>query len=120
MRKLAALLILLVPSTAQLGAGYSCPDFPLLTQGNQKVIISWTNNYPVTTQISVQRSKDSTKILILFLPVADPKVPQNGFVDAKADGRQTCFTACSLCSTMANMYSPVQNAHSGIPSGNSE
>ena len=90
MRKLAALLLLLTCTLFTTSwAQEVLPDFTIVTKGNQKVIISWTNNYPVTTQISIQRSKDSTKGFATILSVADPTAQQNGIVDGKApDARQ--------------------------------
>jgi hypothetical protein len=60
------------------------PDFSVTTRGNKKTIISWTNAYPVVTQISIQRSFDSLRNYKTILTVPDPRVLQNGFVDAKA------------------------------------
>jgi hypothetical protein len=89
MRKLAALLILTCTlCTTSLAQGI-LPDFSVVTKGNQKVIISWAHNYPIVTQISVQRSKDSTRGFATILSMADPTAPQNGIVDAKApDAKQ--------------------------------
>src|SRR5688572_13416599 len=84
MRKLAALLILTCTLYSTSWAQGVLPDFTVVTKGNKKVIISWSNNYPVTTQISIQRSKDSTKGFATILSVADPTAPQNGIVDGKA------------------------------------
>jgi hypothetical protein len=84
MRKLAALLILTCTLFTTSWAQGVLPDFTVVTKGNKKVIISWTNNYPVTTQISVQRSKDSTRGFATILSVADPTAQQNGIVDGKA------------------------------------
>jgi hypothetical protein len=84
MRKLAALLILTCTLFTTTRAQEVLPDFTVVTKGNKKVIISWTNNYPVVKQISVQRSKDSTKGFATILSVADPTAPQNGIVDGKA------------------------------------
>lgn len=83
--KMKAVILFLLASTTVSFAQDTLPGFSALTRGNDKVIISWTNNYPVTTQISIQRSKDSTKNFKTILTVPDPKVLQNGFVDAKAD-----------------------------------
>jgi hypothetical protein len=83
--KLKAVILFLLAGTTISFAQDTLPGFSALTRGNDKVIISWTNNYPVTTQISIQRSKDSTKNFKTILTVPDPKVLQNGFVDAKAD-----------------------------------
>jgi hypothetical protein len=60
------------------------PRFTVTTRGNNKAIISWTNNYTSVTQINIQRSFDSTKGFRTILNVPDPTVPQNGFVDTKA------------------------------------
>ncbi|WP_205512740.1 hypothetical protein [Longitalea arenae] len=84
MRKLAALLILTCTLFTNSWAQDVLPDFTVVTKGNKKVIISWVNNYRVVKQISVQRSKDSTKGFVTVLSVADPTAPQNGIVDAKA------------------------------------
>jgi hypothetical protein len=84
MRKLAALLILTCTLFTNSLAQEVLPDFTAVTKGNKKVIISWVNNYRVVKQISVQRSKDSTKGFVTVLSVADPTAPQNGIVDGKA------------------------------------
>ena len=60
------------------------PDFSATTRGNKKTIISWTNAYPVVTQISIQRSFDSLRNYKTILTVPDPRVLENGFVDSKA------------------------------------
>lgn len=83
--KLLAVIFIILSSQLQSFAQDTLPGFSALTRGSGKVIISWTNNYAVTTQISIQRSKDSTKNFKTILTVPDPKVLQNGFVDAKAD-----------------------------------
>jgi hypothetical protein len=84
-RKLLVVISIILSSLLQSYAQDTLPRFSALTRGNDKVIISWTNNFPVTTQISIQRSKDSTKNFKTILTVPDPKVLQNGFVDTKAD-----------------------------------
>lgn len=84
MRKLAVLLILTCTLFTTSRAQEVLPDFTVITKGNKKVIISWTNNYPIITQISVQRSKDSTRGFATILSVADPTAPQNGIVDSKS------------------------------------
>lgn len=73
------LLLLSLNSLAQ----DTLPKFTAYTRGNDKVIISWTNNYPKVSQISIQRSTDSLKLFKTILTVPDPSVPQNGYLDAK-------------------------------------
>ena len=60
------------------------PRFTLRNAGNGRVIIGWVNNYPVTKQISIQRSFDSLKNFKTILSVTDPSAVQNGFADTKA------------------------------------
>jgi hypothetical protein len=85
MRKLAALLILLICTLFTTSMAQEVlPKFTVVTKGNKKVIISWTNNYPIVKQISIQRSKDSLRGFTSILSVADPTAQQNGIVDAKA------------------------------------
>lgn len=64
------------------------PKFTVLTRGANKIFISWTNTLDSVSQISIQRSTDSTKNFKTILTVPDPRVMQNGFVDTKA---QTSF-----------------------------
>lgn len=60
------------------------PKFSVVAKPNNRNVISWTNTFPVTSQIIIQRSGDSLKNFKTILNVPDPSVPQNGFVDMKA------------------------------------
>jgi len=60
------------------------PKFTVTTRGANKIFISWTNTFESVSQISIQRSSDSTKNFNTILTVPDPRVRQNGFVDSKA------------------------------------
>lgn len=84
-RKLLVVIALILSSLLRGFSQDTLPRFSASTRDGNKVIISWTNNYPATSQISIQRSKDSTKGFKTILTVPDPKVLQNGFVDSKAD-----------------------------------
>jgi hypothetical protein len=79
-RTVSVVLLLLSLNTL---AQDTLPKFTAYTRGSDKVIISWTNNYPIVTQISIQRSYDSLKLFKTILTVPDPSVPQNGYLDAK-------------------------------------
>jgi hypothetical protein len=70
--------------TAPAFAQDTLPRFSVKNIGNDKFIIGWVNTYPVTKQISIQRSHDSLKNFTTILSVADPSAVQNGFVDTKA------------------------------------
>ena len=60
------------------------PKFTVATRGTNRIFISWTNTFEAVSQISIQRSLDSTKNFKTILTVPDPRVRQNGFVDSKA------------------------------------
>jgi hypothetical protein len=60
------------------------PKFTVTTRGTNKTFISWTNTFEAVSQISIQRSLDSTRNFKTILTVPDPRVRQNGFVDSKA------------------------------------
>lgn len=106
MRRILAAFFLLVSVDAV--AQDTLPRFTVTTRGNNKVIISWTNTYPVITQLSIQRSTDSSKNFRTILTVPDPTVPQNGFVDTKA---MTSFMFYRLFIVLENgnyIFSPAQ------------
>jgi len=77
-----AIISLLV--LVQLHAQDTLPSFNVRNVGNNRVIISWVNNYDKVKQISIQRSLDSLSGYKTILSVADPMSKQNGFVDTKA------------------------------------
>ena len=60
------------------------PSFSLRNVGNNRIIVGWNNTYENVKQISIQRSFDSLKGYTSILTVADPGLPQNGFVDSRA------------------------------------
>lgn len=60
------------------------PDFSVKDIGKERYVISWVNSYPVTSQITIQRSFDSTRGFKSILTVPDPAAKQNGFADTKA------------------------------------
>jgi hypothetical protein len=90
MGRILALLFLATLITATVAAQDTLPKFSLSAKTNGKVVISWKNNFQSVTQISIQRSYDSTKNFTTLLTVPDPAIPENGFVDAKAP-RQNMF-----------------------------
>lgn len=58
------------------------PKFTAKVLNNTKSQISWTNNFGATcTQISVQKSYDSTRFFQTIFSSLSPELPQNGFVD---------------------------------------
>ena len=62
----------------------SLPDFSVINKGNNRIVISWNNNYKITRQISIQRSPDSMNNFKSIVSVPDPMNRQNGYMDTKA------------------------------------
>lgn len=84
MKKSILLLLLAMFSLyCKLAAQDTLPKFSVKNAGNNRIIISWKNNYQVVKQISIQRSFDSLKNYKTILTVPDPKNKQNGYVDTK-------------------------------------
>lgn len=79
------LLISFVASSTSLIAQDTLPKFSVKNVGHNRIVIGWRNTFETIRQISIQRSFDSTKNFKTILTVADPTIPENGFVDAKAD-----------------------------------
>jgi hypothetical protein len=75
---------LLISFLCKLSAQDTLPKFSVKNVGNNRIIISWTNNYHVVKQISIQRSADSLKNYKTILSVPDPTNKENGYVDTKA------------------------------------
>ena len=71
-------------STAHLAAQDTLPNFSLKNVGNNRIVIGWKNTFQTVKQISIQRSFDSTKNFKTILTVADPSLPENGYVDTRA------------------------------------
>lgn len=85
MKKLAILFLLVIGAAGkQLSAQDTLPNFMVKNVGNNRIVVGWTNAYPVIKQLSIQRSFDSLAGYKTILTVPDPTTPQNGYVDAKA------------------------------------
>jgi hypothetical protein len=86
MRSILVLFLLTGSFVLNLNGQDTLPGFSAISKSNGKVLISWRNNYPIVTQISVQRSSDSLKNFTTLLTLPDPTIPENGFVDSKSPG----------------------------------
>src|SRR5688572_21144727 len=83
MRRFRVMLFVLLGLPATIRAQDTLPKFTVVSKPNNRNVVSWTNAFPYTSQISIQRSGDSTRNFKTILTVPDPSVPQNGFVDSK-------------------------------------
>ena len=85
MKRLSALFfICTIASSAHLIAQDTLPKFSVKHVGNNRIVIGWFNTFETVKQISIQRSPDSTRNFKTILTVADPALPENGYVDTKA------------------------------------
>ena len=75
---------LLIIFSGSLFAQDTLPRFNVVNPGNGTIIVSWTNNYDIVRQISVQTSHDSLKNYRTIMSMADPNTKQNGYADANA------------------------------------
>jgi hypothetical protein len=85
MKKLALLfwMIFLVFGN-DLFAQDTLPRFSLRNVGNKRIVVEWHNRFQDIRQISIQRSPDSLKNFKTILTIADPALPENGYLDTKA------------------------------------
>jgi hypothetical protein len=68
----------------ELFAQDTLPRFSLRNVGNRRIVVEWHNRFENIRQISIQRSADSLKNFKTILTVADPALPDNGYLDTKA------------------------------------
>lgn len=85
MKKRILLLFPIVCMFSVLAAQDTLPNFSVKNVGNNRIVIGWVNNFSTIRQISIQRSFDSTKNFKTILTVAEPTLPENGYVDTKAN-----------------------------------
>ena len=92
MKRLVPLLLISFVASAQSLIAQSVsqqadtlPKFSVKNVGNNRIVIGWVNTFEAVRQISIQRSFDSTKNFKSILTVADPSIPENGYVDTKAN-----------------------------------
>ena len=72
-----------ITACTKLFAQDTLPDFSVKNAGGNRIIVSWTNTLENVKQISIQRSFDSLQFFKSILTVADPMLPQNGFMDTR-------------------------------------
>lgn len=84
MSKLTLFLFIFFSACTKMFAQDTLPDFSAKNVGGNRIIVSWTNNLENVRQISIQRSFDSLLNFKSILTVADPTLPQNGYMDTKA------------------------------------
>ncbi len=86
------------------------PGFSASLKANGKVLISWRNGYPSINQISIQRSSDSLRNFTTLITVPDPRIPENGFVDSKAQGSKMYYRIFILFPNSKYMFTKSRRA----------
>ncbi|HRO69067.1 MAG TPA: hypothetical protein PK951_01775 [Chitinophagaceae bacterium] len=110
MKKLRLLLSIYFFSalSIQLAAQDTLPKFSLKNVGNKRIVIGWFNSFETVKQISIQRSFDSTKNFKTILTVADPSLPENGFVDTKAENDRMFYRLYIMLEKGAYLFSDAK------------
>lgn len=111
MLKRQPILLFLILLSGALSAQDTLPNFSVITRGNYRTFISWTNPYPNATQISIQRSTDSLKGFKTLLSVPDPTVLQNGFVDAKPQSNYNFYRLFIVLEDGKYLFSPSKRPY---------
>jgi hypothetical protein len=102
------LIFLFIPPYAK--AQETLPGFSAFLKVNGKVLISWRNTYPAVNQISIQRSADSLRNFTTLITVPDPRIPENGFVDSKAQGSKMYYRIFILFPNSKYMFTKSRRA----------
>jgi hypothetical protein len=110
MRFLFALFLLSLFILPTAKAQETLPGFTASLKANGKVVISWKNAYPSINQISIQRSKDSLRNFTTLITVPDPHIPENGFVDSKAEGTHMFYRLFILFGNSKYMFTKSKRA----------
>jgi hypothetical protein len=88
----------------------SLPGFSAYLKSNGKVLISWRNGYPAINQISIQRSTDSLHNFVTLITVPDPRIPENGFVDTKSNGKRMFYRIFILLPNSKYLFTKSKRA----------
>ncbi len=110
MRVFCALLLYSVFLLPYAKAQDTLPGFTASLKPGGKVLISWRNSYPAINQISIQRSSDSLRNFTTLVTVPDPHIPENGFVDSKANGAKMYYRIFILFPNSKYMFTKSRKA----------
>ena len=111
MHRTVGLLFIGVFLTVVLRAQDTLPRFSAIARGPGKILISWHNNYPVVSQISIQRSTDSLTNFATLITVPDPKLPANGAVDSKAPHPNFYYRLFIVLDNGKYLFTPSRRPH---------
>jgi hypothetical protein len=107
MKKIVPVILLLLISSS-VTAQDTLPKFTVRNIGSNKIVISWVNTYKNIRQVSIQRSFDSLKDFKTIVTVADPTVPENGFLDTKAASDRMFYRLYIMLEKGVFLFSPTK------------
>src|SRR3990170_6839041 len=97
-----------VATVKSLIAQDTLPKFSVKNVGSSRIVIGWINTFETVRQISIQRSFDSTKNFKSILTVADPSIPENGYVDTKAASDRMFYRLYIMLDKGAYLFSDAK------------
>ena len=102
------LLLVILASGKILIAQDTLPKFSVKNVGSNRIVIGWVNTFETVRQISIQRSFDSLKNFKTILTVADPTIPENGYVDTKASSDRMFYRLYIMLDKGAFLFSDAK------------
>ena len=105
---LFCVISLIASGSANLIAQDTLPMFSLKNVGGNRVVIGWVNTFKTVKQISIQRSFDSTNNFKTILTVAEPTLPENGYVDTKASNDHMFYRIYIMLEKGAFLFSDAK------------
>lgn len=111
MNKLTLLLIVVFLATGNSLLAQSqdtLPRFSARNVGNNRIVVEWHNSFESVRQISIQRSSDSLKNFKTILTVADPTLPENGYLDTKGTNDKMFYRLYIMLDKGVFMFSNTQ------------
>lgn len=113
--RLGPTLLLLFISLAGI-AQDTLPAFSAEIKSKNRIIISWTNPYGTNIkQLSIQRSRDSSRLFKTIISIPDPTVLKNGFVDQNLPDTNFYYRVYIMLDGGDYVFSPVRKARSIPP-----
>lgn len=113
--RLGPTLLLLFISLAG-SAQDTLPSFSAEIKSKNRIIISWTNPYgSKIKQLSIQRSRDSSRLFKTIISIPDPTVLKNGFVDQNLPDTNFYYRVYVMLDGGDYVFSPVRKARSIPP-----
>lgn len=107
MKRLTLLFLIVSIANAAI-AQDTLPKFSVRNIGGNRIVIGWVNKFESVKQISIQRSFDSLKNYKTILTVADPSIPENGFVDSKANNDHMFYRLYIMLDKGVFLFSDVR------------